>query len=281
MGDMERIAQLAQRACILEVCAPKPGNVNRLHDYSDTSFEDFLISAAAIVPAFENAAQWSVGQIILQSVCDTRRIVQSNTNLGMILLLSPLAKAAVTGDAENLRRNLSAILTSLTVDDAILAYDAIRLARPGGLGNVPEADVAGNPTITLRDAMALARERDSIAREYTTDFEISFEIGLPALNEALHQGLDFSNAVVHSFLKILSVTPDTLIARKRGIESAREISRRASETLAKGGVFTSHGRAALAEMDRDLRDSAHTLNPGATADLTAAAIFLSLLLKAA
>lgn len=279
MNDMERIAQLAQMACILEVCAPKPGNVNRWHDYPDTSFEDFLFSAAAIVPAFENAAQWSVGRIIRQSVWDTRRIVQSNTNLGMILLLSPLVKAAVTGGTENLRRNLSAILESLTVDDAILAYDAIRLARPGGLGKVPEADVGENPSITLRAAMALARERDSVAREYATDFEISFEIGLPALNEALCQGLDFSNAIVHSFLKILSAAPDTLIARKRGMESAREISRRASETLAKGGVFTAHGRAALSEMDRDLRDPAHTLNPGATADLTAAAIFLSLLSK--
>jgi triphosphoribosyl-dephospho-CoA synthase len=281
MEDMERIAQMAQMACILEVCAPKPGNVNRLHDYTDTSFEDFLISAAAIVPAFETAAQWSVGQIIRQSVCDTRRVVQSNTNLGMILLLAPLVKAAVTGKPGNLRQDLSAILKSLTVDDARLAYDAIRLTRPGGLGTVHEADVAENPSITLRDAMALARERDSVAREYTTDFELSFEIGLPALNDALRQGLTFSNAVVHSFLKILSATPDTLVARKRGIESAREISRRASETLAKGGVFTAHGRAALAELDRDLRDPAHTLNPGATADLTAAAIFLALVSKTA
>lgn len=281
MGAMERIAQLAQMACILEVCAPKPGNVNRLHDFSDTSFEDFLLSAVAIVPAFEHAAQWSIGQIIRQSVSDTRRLVQSNTNLGMVMLLAPLAKAAISGGPENLRRALSDVLKSLTVDDARLVYDAIRMAQPGGLGRVHEADISENPLITLRDAMALAGDRDSIAREYTTDFEISFDIGLPALNEAISQGADFPGAVVQAFLRILSMVPDTLVVRKKGLDAALEASKRASVTLAKGGVFTDQGRAALSEMDHALRDPAHTLNPGATADLTAATIFLALISNSA
>ena len=94
--------------------------------------------------------------------------------------------------------------------------------------------------------MALAQERDSIAREYVTDFAISFEIGLPALNEALSQGCGFpSSAVVQAFLTILSTTPDTLIARKKGIESAREVSQRASETLAQGGIFTARWESSL------------------------------------
>jgi triphosphoribosyl-dephospho-CoA synthase len=276
---MERIAQLAQMACVWEVCAPKPGNVNRLHDFSDASFEDFMLSAVAIGPAFENAAQWSVGQIIWQATMDTRRLVRSNTNLGMILLLAPLTKAAMTAGSKNLRQRLSAILKSLTLKDAQMAYEAIRLVRPGGLGKAPEADIAEEPSISLLQAMALAQERDSIAREYATDFEISFDIGLPALNEAAFRGADFLSAVVHAFLTILRAAPDTLIARKKGLESAREVSQSAGETLEQGGVFTAQGREALAKMDRELRDPGHTLNPGTTADLTAAAIFLFLFQK--
>jgi triphosphoribosyl-dephospho-CoA synthase len=274
---MAKIAQLAQKACILEVCAPKPGNVNRRRDFPDASFEDFLLSAIAIGPAFENAVQWGVGKIIYQAVMDTRCLVRSNTNLGMILLLAPLAKAAGNGDLKNIRKNLSAILKSLTVEDARLAYEAIRLAQPGGMGKVADADVSGDPSITLFEAMALARERDSIAREYVTDYAISFEIGLPALMEALSQGMDYSRAIVHAFLTILSATPDTLISRKRGLAAARGVSQRAKEVLSAGDVFTGRGRDAISELDRELRDPGHTLNPGATADLTAAAVFINLL----
>jgi triphosphoribosyl-dephospho-CoA synthase len=264
-------------ACVWEACAPKPGNVNRIHDFSDTSLDDFLLSAIAIGPAFENAADLSVGQLILQATKDTRRLVRSNTNLGMILLLAPLVKACVRKGAANLRKRLSAVLNSLTVHDARLAYAAIRLARPGGLGRVSEADVAEQPSITLLEAMTMAQDRDSVAREYVTGFSISFEIGAPVLKEARSQGADFSSAVVQAFLSILSRVQDTLIARKKGLNAARQVSDRAGEVLNKGGVFTSEGRMALAEFDCALRDPNHTLNPGATADLTTAAIFLFLL----
>jgi len=277
----KQIARLAQMACIWEACAPKPGNVNRAHDFSDTSLEDFLISAVAIGPALENAAGSGTGQTIWQAMTDTRRLVQSNTNLGLILLLAPLVQACMSvpaaSDIAKVRQRLRAILEALTVEDARLAYAAIRLAQPGGLGQVSRADIAEEPSITLLQAMALAQDRDAVAREYVTGFAITFEIGLPALKEARLRNGNFSDAVVQSFLTILSRVPDTLIARKRGTETADRISRQAAEILMRGGIFTDEGRAALAGMDRDLRDEGHTLNPGTTADLTAAAVFLELL----
>ena len=39
------------------------------------------------------------------------------------------------------------------------------------------------PTVALRDAMALAADRDSVAREYATDFATTFEVGVPALRD--------------------------------------------------------------------------------------------------
>jgi len=277
MKTAKEIAEIAQVACIREVCAPKPGNINRNHDFSDTSLEDFLLSAAAIAPAFEDAERSPVGQIVWRAVADVRRRVRSNTNLGMILLLAPLAKACLAASGMNeLRRNLSAVLESLSVEDAQLTYAAIRLANPAGLGRVLEADVQQEPSITLLEAMALAKGWDSIAREYASNFEITFGIGWPAMKETLSKGADFPGAIVQTYLVILSRVPDTLIARKRGFETARRISLQAEQVLSKGGTFTSGGREALAEFDRGLRDPDHILNPGTTADLTAAAVFLTL-----
>ena len=271
----QAVARAAQAACMLEVCAPKPGNVNRLHDFADTRFEDFLLSAIAIGPAMAEADRVGVGQTIWQAIRDTRQLVQSNTNLGIVLLLAPLAKACLA--AGDLRENLRHVLSALTVEDARRAYAAIRLAQPGGLRQTSQADVSEEPSITLCQAMALAQERDSIACEYITDFAITFEIGYPALREAWRVADNPSNAIVQCYLTLLARVPDTLIARKRGVETATQVLHWAAETLALGGALTPQGHRALADLDRTLRDERHTLNPGTTADLTTAALFLFLL----
>jgi triphosphoribosyl-dephospho-CoA synthase len=273
----KQIARLVQTACALEACAPKPGNVNRNHDFPDTSLQDFILSAIAIGPAFEDTARMDVGQIILDAVRCTRNSVNTNTNLGMVLLLAPLAKTcARASGTQEIRAELGRVLNSLTVQDARLTYEAIRLAQPGGMGREPRADISGEPSITLLESMALARERDAIAREYSTDFDITFGMGLPALKQAQAQGGDWDCMIVQAFLNILSRVPDSLISRKMGESKAQNVSQMASGALAKGGLFTTDGRAAVAEMDRQLRDKDHRLNPGTTADLTAASIFLLL-----
>jgi triphosphoribosyl-dephospho-CoA synthase len=271
----QAVALAAQTACVQEVCAPKPGNVNRLHDFADTRFEDFVLSAVAIGPAMLEADRLGVGQLIRRAVQDTRQLVQSNTNLGIILLLAPLARASRSSGA--VRENMRRILAALSVDDARHAYAAIRLAQPGGMGQAAEADVAAEPSITLYQAMELAQERDTIAREYVTDFALTFEVGYPALRAAWQVTDQPAQAIVQCYLTLLANVPDTLIARKRGTETAAEVSRRAAEALALGGALTAHGQEALADLDHRLRDERHTLNPGTTADLTTAALFLFLL----
>jgi triphosphoribosyl-dephospho-CoA synthase len=281
MGGLEArwtaraVAQAAQAACLLEVSAPKPGNVCRYADFTDARYEDFLLSAVAIGPAFAAAGRSSVGRTIWRAIRDTRRWVRTNTNLGIVLLLAPLARAALQPGP--LRENVGRVLAGLTVEDARLAYAAIRLARPGGLGRAERGDVAEEPRITLLEAMELARERDAIAREYVTGYAITFELGYPALREAWSATRNLSWAIVEAYLRILAQVPDTLIARKRGVESAQEVSRWADQALQAGGIRTPAGREAVSELDRRLRDPGHTLNPGTTADLVTAALFLFLL----
>ena len=203
---------------MLEVSAFKPGNITPRHDFADTSYEDMLRSAIAVGPVFAGAGERGVGETVLAAVEATRRVAGTNTNLGIALLLAPLAKAAL-GDGE-LRARLGATLRALDVADARAAYAAIRLASAGGLRERVEHDVRSEPDIGLRDAMTSAAERDSIASEYVTDFALTFETGVPALVAALGDGLAVRDAIVELHLKLLDQAPDTLIARKRGAAAA-------------------------------------------------------------
>jgi len=271
------VAAAAQLACLLEASAPKPGNVSPFASFRDATYEDFLASAAAIGPAFAAAGEQSLGTTIREAMEATSRWATSNTNLGLVLLLAPLARAALRPGREALRVQLAATLAHTTVGDARDAYVAIRSVAPGGLGQAGEQDVADTPTTTLRDVMALARDRDAIAREYATDFATTFEIGAPALRRARADGLAWRDAIVEVYLALLAAAPDTHIARKLGTDAAVMVQRRARAVRDAGGVRTPSGRDATAALDRELRDEANTLNPGATADLTGAAIYVLLL----
>ena len=123
----------------------------------------------------------------------------ANTNLGIALLLAPLARAALEGGP--LRRRLGDVLRELSVEDARAAYAAIRLAGAGGLDEPVEHDVRDEPRVSLREAMAAAAERDTIASEYVTDYAVTFELGLPALADALGDGLRPRDAIVELALQ--------------------------------------------------------------------------------
>jgi triphosphoribosyl-dephospho-CoA synthase len=259
------VADAAQLACVLEVSAEKPGNITPSHDFRDTTYEDMLASAIAAGP--ELVAERGVGDTVLAVVEATRRVAPSNTNLGIALLLAPLAKAALAGGP--LRERLGVTLRALDVADARAAYTAIRLAGAGGLQERVEHDVRSEPTVGLREAMASAAERDSIAAEYVTDFALTFETGLPALAEALGDGPAVRDAIVKLHLRLLAHTPDSLIARKAGADVAAHVSAGAREVLA--------GRRTLQSFDASLRAAGNRLNPGTTADLVTATLFVALL----
>src|SRR5207253_6069284 len=150
------VAAAAQLACLLEASAPKPGNVSPLARFHDATYEDFLASAVAIGPALAAAGERPLGATIRAAVEATARWAPSNTNLGLVLLLAPLARAALRPGHEPLRSSLAATLAETTIADADDTYAAIRLAAPGGLGRADDQDVAHPPTASLRAVMTLA-----------------------------------------------------------------------------------------------------------------------------
>jgi triphosphoribosyl-dephospho-CoA synthase len=296
------VAVAAQLACLLEASAPKPGNVSPGRHFADFRYEDLLASAAAIGGPLAGAATRPVGATVRLAVEATAGWTRSNTNLGIVLLLAPLARAALletrpTSDFDPqsnpqsafrdpqytgasrmaLRSALRRVLEATTVDDARDVYEAIRRAAPGGLGRADAQDVANEPTMTLLDVMRLAADRDGIAREYATAFETTFDTGAPALDRARRDGLSWDDAVVETFLTLLAAAPDTHVARRSGATVAADVSRQARTALAEGGVRSAAGRRAIDEMDLRLRDDRNRANPGTTADLTASAIFVVLL----
>jgi len=239
-------------------------------------YEDFLLSAAAIAPILADTSL-GLGATIHWAVVATRRRVSANTNLGIVLLLTPIARAARSQPGP-LRPGVKRVLEATTVADAEEVYRAILLARPGGLGKVGEQDLSQAPTVTLLNAMRLAAGRDAIAAEYASGFQRTFESAMPGLRRARHDGLSWDDAIVEVYLSLLAASPDTLIARKHGVAAARQVSDQATEVIQAGGVRTAPGRGALAAFDASLADPHNSRNPGSTADLLAAGLLVLLLL---
>lgn len=264
---------LAQIACLMEATARKPGNVHRFADFADLDYLDFLLSAAAIAEPIDRAQREGIGVAVLAAVEATQRLVATNSNLGMILLLAPMA--AVPWN-ESLGVGLERVLASTTIEDARLMYRAIRRANPGGMGKVADQDLDDEPTVTLREAMILAADRDLIARQYANGFREVLGDGLPALTGRLGDGQPLEAAILGVHLELLAKNPDTLIARKVGRERAEEASRGAQEVLDLGWPNSVEGRDRFEALDRWLRSDGNRLNPGATADLTAAVLFAGL-----
>ena len=263
---MRDLAELVRRACVLEATARKPGNVHPGAAFSDLCYADFLQAATAIAPVLSQPNP--VGVLILESVRATRRSLTrpTNPNLGIILLLAPLC--AVPAEV-SLVDGIESVLASLTVADCRATYRAIRESQPGGMGEVAEGDLQSEPEITLREAMSLAADRDTIAAEYTQGYRVILQQAVPFLAAWSDFPSTWEAALIELHLRLMHAVPDTLIARKCGLEVAQESAQRAGVVL---HATTDRG-AALAEFDQWLRADGHRRNPGTTADLIAAAVF--------
>jgi triphosphoribosyl-dephospho-CoA synthase len=267
------IAQCASLACLLEATAPKPGNVHRGADFDDLCFNDFVVSAVAIGPAMQAARERGVGAAVLEAIRATRALVPTNTNLGCVLLIAPLA--AVPRE-QPLRQGVGAVLASLTTDDAARIYEAIRIAAPGGLGHVDEMDIGDSAPRDLIEAMRHAAGRDLVARQYANGFHEVLTRVVPSLQEGQAEGWTLTSAIIHTHLRLMAEFPDSLIARKCGVPVAQEAGERAKRVLASGEPGDELYERALGDLDFWLRSDGHRRNPGTSADLIAAGFFAAL-----
>lgn len=261
-----------REACELEVRAFKPGNVSVHASGHGMVAEDFLRSASIVAPIISQPGL-CVGERIRRSVEATVAAVGCNTNLGIVLLLAPLVEAVMMPfHSDDLRYRTREILAALTIGDAESAYAAIRCANPGGLGTAGEQDVSGAPTVTLLAAMAIAAERDRIARQYACGYEDVFEIGLPALRVMRARGWNDEWAAVACYLEFLAAFVDSHIVRKFGQACAELVRQQASrvESLFKACDNPLAAVPMLLNVDKELKKEG--INPGTSADLTVATL---------
>lgn len=293
LSDIE-IAQAVQIASLLEASAAKPGNVYPNKDFEDLNYHHFLYSSAAVFPAFLDLESKSVGNIILEGIKQTHSFIKTNTNLGILLLISPLAAAYVslrkkklTAPNNNrkfkqvLRQEVESILKNLTIKDAKLVYQAINHSKAGNLAEVEKGDIKDKVELSLYQAMKLSQNRDQIAAEYVNGFSFIFDFAYPVFKKNQKKFSKLDDAIIQSYLEILAEQPDTLIARKWGNDFAAEISERAKKLLTKLKNITEYElrKKSIQKFDQYLRSKEEKINPGTTADFTAAVIFLTILIS--
>jgi len=258
-----------------EIEAFKPGNVSVYAEGHDMTVKDFIDSAEVSTPILCQSGI-GLGQRILESVKATRTAVGCNTNLGMLLLFAPIIMAAESdfADIDGLRRNLEGVLDSLSQKDAEHVFEAIRIASPGGLGNAESQDVNKNPDCSLKEAMELASERDSIALQYTNNFKEVFDIGFPSIKCFDNSWNSVKWSTVSCYMMFISSIADSHIKRKYGEQVAERI-RNKSTVIAEKLHKASDPEAEISlieDFDEELK--AEGVNPGTSADLTAASLLV-------
>jgi len=255
-------------AGILEATAEKQGNVHPRASFPDLAYDDLVAAAVAIAPVIDRAAMQPLGRTILDAVEASRAAADTNANLGIILLTAPLAAVP---DGERLdAAAVGRVLARIDGADAALVWRAIDRARPGGMGSVSEHDLAGPPPDDLRQAMRAAAARDQIARLWTEGYERLFTGPVADLEAAVAAGLPLLAAIVDCHLRQLAREPDSLIARKHGQAAAEAVAARAATIL---NLPATDQTDALIGFDAFLRGP-RRLNPGTTADLLAAALYI-------
>ncbi|MGP8321691.1 MAG: triphosphoribosyl-dephospho-CoA synthase [Methanosarcinaceae archaeon] len=303
-ADASYIARCVQLAMVMEVSAfPKPGNVDRNHDYEDTRFEHFLASAVSIYPVMESVAKSSMGRVgffIHSAVLESAKWQNGgNTHFGAFILLVPLAMAAGNilqnkheFTIEELVSHAHDIVKDTNTQDAIDFYMSFEDAKVR-VNPVDEFDLQDSGSIgllseknntTLYDLMVISKGYDLIADEWVGGFKRCAHCGETIIqcmrdkDISVESKLDVNDIVVYVFLKILSENRDTFIQTKFDETTADYVSERARDILLefkrKKAGFDAV-RVAVEEFDDELLNKG--INPGSTADIVIAGLFIAFL----
>jgi triphosphoribosyl-dephospho-CoA synthase len=268
------IARCAVLAMALEVSGtPKPGNIDRDHDYVDTKYEDFLAAAIGVFPVLEKACHRSgIGELILEASEESVAWHPGgNTHFGAYILLFPLIKAACAG-AGDMESEVIHVARATTVEDAVEFYKAFRMVQVKmkgsedlDVGDASSLDEIRKRGLTLFEIMEISAKNDLVAKEWTNGFARCFKAA-ELISERRSSGT-LNDAVVLTYLDLLADEPDTFVAKKYDMEKALYVQGLAIDVVER--------RMTLNELSSRLYQE--KINPGSTADVVIAGIFIALL----
>ena len=127
----DELTNLYLHVCQLDMQALKPGNVGLHANSNELSVENFVQSAEASAEPLMQAGL-SLGERIYAAVKATHEAVGTNTNLGIILLIAPLAQVCLDSkkSSQSIQNALSGVLQSTTIDDAKQVYNCLLYTSP-------------------------------------------------------------------------------------------------------------------------------------------------------
>lgn len=276
----ELITSKVKASFLGEIQALKPGNVSIYAVGHDMTAADFERSAEIVTPIICNP-DLSLGKRILTAVESTIEQVACNTNLGMILLFTPIVMAAEQGinNDNKLQQQLNEVLTKCTQQDTADVFKAIALAKPGGLGKQTKYDVNDAPVCSLLEAMNVASSYDNVAMQYTNNYQSIFQSGLETIRGFVKRWNSVEWATVACYLNFMATFADSHIQRKYGVELANKIK---NESRVVKDQFVEldnpvNAKTDLLEFDKQLKQ--RNINPGTSADLTATSLLVYHLLS--
>ena len=261
-------------ACVLEATAPKAGNVHPGQSFADLRYVQFVQAAEIAASVLEQHPR-RIGEQVLTATRQTREQTGTNVNLGILLLLGPLVHTDRFSGGCALPpwpvRLQQWLRSGLSPEDAREVYQAIRIADPGGLGESESMDVRQQHEAPddLLQAMRHAAPRDRVARQYATGFRDLWDRVVPVVRRAIEHRGDLLGGIAEAHVRLLAAEPDTLIVRKCGAEVAERVRQRAARV-------DPEDETSRRAFDAYLRSDGHRLNPGTTADLIAAALYVLL-----
>ncbi|MCD1295646.1 triphosphoribosyl-dephospho-CoA synthase [Methanocella sp. CWC-04] len=272
--DPPYIARCAVLAMALEVSGtPKPGNIDRDHDYVDTKYEDFIAAAIGVFPVMEKACTGGgIGELILEASDECVKWQSGgNTHFGAYILLFPLIKAAMSG-TDHLKENAIDIVRDTTVNDAVDFYKAFSKVAVR-MKDSEDLDVRDDSSLeelrerglTMYDIMEISSKNDMVAKEWVNGFARCFKAGRSILEKRKTGSLN--DATVLTYLELLAEEPDTFIVKKYDLEKAHYTQRLAIDVMDR--------RMTLNELSNRLY--MEKINPGSTADIIIAGLFIALL----
>ncbi|MGD9397615.1 MAG: triphosphoribosyl-dephospho-CoA synthase [Candidatus Thorarchaeota archaeon] len=309
-----KLSSIGQLSILLEASSPKPGNVNRQFGFSDTDYRHFLASASlmgrglhvsatrgiALAEGNLKPSEVNVGELIHLSAQDTfSGINRSNTILGTILLYIPLVVATAATLTQEKRFSLDGLVSWLkeiigktSVEDTMNLYKTFHLIRSTSpkidestswtethkrydIDNPQVLDNILEDKLTLFDLFKLSADVDEISGEWANNFNLTLSKIFPYLDKIADNLENLEEGIVQTFVWLLSLRPDGLIAQKAGEKRAEEIRALAEKTM----NAWNHNRGPIELMihlDEELRKEGNLLNPGTTADLVSAGIFCKL-----
>ena len=275
--NVDKLKDIYLYSCSKDVEVIKPGNVNIDYPHSDTTAYNFLRSAHDSCRSLFRQ-DLSLGERIYHSVTDSRKNTRVNTNLGIVILISPIIQGLLTSTKTTFRSALKDVIKTSRISDTNLLCRAINSINPGGLGEREEMDTNSLPKVTLKTIMDKSAKYDRLSYQYSTGYSDILDFIVPRIIEHKKyiENTDFLLSLV--FLEILSEIPDTHISRKFNEKIAKKTSNEARDLIKIINTERSRKKAIsrICQLDYEYKNKG--INPGTTADLLLSGVMIERLL---